>query len=487
MRRRPWPTRVRLTLIAVGALLTVLAVSDLVTLRLADSVVSLQALAELNTEVDLIAGGLNWDGSQATLGGQPLPATTIDGTPLEVDLVGPASLLFATRQPSLSAAQMRDLAAQARHQGPDETIVVDNRGRRRRVAWKALDPDVAGAGAVVLVHGVLPTGVYDGPSWLPPALAIVSLVVVLVGGGATYWTAGRVLRPVSEIAATARALSERDLHRRVETPVPGDELGQLVATLNGMLDRLERSFASLRSFTADASHELRAPLALMQAEVEVALGQERPAADCEPVLRSLQDGIAHLARLSDHLLLLARADARTLAPVPQRIWLPEFLDEAADRWQAAASRAGVELVVEAPAEAELTADRMLLRRVIDNLLDNAVRYTPPGGRVHLRGVVTPDGRRIEVEDDGPGIATEDRTRLFTRFARLEGARTPRTGGAGLGLAICAAIAEAHGGRITVVDGCKAGARFVLELPTRRHPRGRARSPARRAGSQMPRR
>ena len=385
---------------------------------------------------------------------------------MEIDLVGPVGLLFASRDPALSAGQMRDLAAQARQQSPGETVVVDSRGRRRRVAWKALDPDVAGAGTVVLVHGVLPTGLYDGPSWLPPALAIVSLVVLLVGGGATYWTAGRVLRPVSEIAAAARSLSERDLHRRVETPVPRDELGQLVATFNAMLDRLERSFASLRSFTADASHELRAPLALMQAEVEVALGQERPAAEYEASLRSLRDGIAHLARLSDHLLLLARSDARALAPEPQRIWLAELLDEAADRWQAAASSAGVELVVEAPAEGDLMADRTLLRRVIDNLLDNAIRYTGPGGRVHLRAVVTPKTRRIEVEDGGPGIALEDRVKLFTRFARLENARTPGAGGAGLGLAICAAIAEAHGGRITVTDGCKTGARFVVELPTR---------------------
>lgn len=466
MSRRPWPTRVRLTLIAVGALLAVLAVFDLVTLRLVDRVVSAQASAGLNTSVDLIARGLRWDGVRATLGGgEPLPETAIDGTPLEVDLVGPTGLLFASREPALSAGQVRDLAAQVRQQGPSPDVVTDTRGQRRRVAGKALDPQAAGAGAVVLVSGVLPTGFYDGPSWLVAALPVASLVVVLVGGGATYWTAGRVLRPVSEIAATARALSERELHHRVEASVPGDELGQLVITLNAMLDRLERSFASLRSFTADASHELRAPLALMQTEIEVALGRERPPSDYERVLRSLHDRIAHLARISDQLLLLARSDARTLAPDLQRIWLAELLDEAADRWQAASVRCGVEVVVEAPAEGELMADRTLLQRVIDNLLDNAIRHTRPRGRVHLRGAVMSGTCRIEVEDGGPGIAIEDRSKLFTRFARLESARTPGAGGAGLGLAICAAIAEAHRGTITVTGGCGTGARFVLELPT----------------------
>jgi len=467
MIRRPWPTRVRLTLIAVGALTVVLVVFDLLTLRLADAVVSLQALAELNTEVDLVARGLRWDGSQATLGsGHQLPSTAVDGTPLEIDLVGRQGLLYASHTPALTRGQMQDLAMRARQHGADSTTVIDSHGERQRVAWQTLDPSVAGPGTVVLVHGVLPTGVYDGPSWGPPVLAAASLFVLLVGGGATFWTAGRVLRPVSEIAATARALSERDLHRRVETPVPDDELGILVVTFNGMLDRLERSFASLRSFTANASHELRAPLALLQAEVEVALGQPWSAAKHEPVLRSLQDGITHLARLSDHLLLLARSDASTLVPEPQRIWLAEFLDEAADRWQPAALRAGVELVVEAPAEGDVTADPTLLRRVIDNLLDNAIRYTPRGGHVHLRGEVRPDSVRFEVEDDGTGIAIENRARLFGRFVRLESGRTPGAGGAGLGLAICAAIVDAHQGRIVVADGSKTGVRFVVELPSR---------------------
>ncbi len=460
-------TRWRLTLIAVVVLMAVLAVLDLAVLKAADLVVSYQTQAGLATEVDLMARGMRWDGARARLGDQPLPLAAPDGTPLEVDLVGLTGLLYANREPALPDPLVRSLAAEVRRgHGLAYNIIPDVRGETRRVGGKELPPETAGPGAVVLVSGRGPTGFYDGLRWLPPVMVLSSLAVLLAGGLATYWTAGRALRPVSGIAAFARELSERDLHRRVDVAVPKDELRELVMTFNAMLDRLERSISSLRGFTADASHELRAPLALMRAEVEVALAAERSDAEYQRVLRSLDAEIGRLARIADHLLLLARSDARTLTPSAEPIWLAELLDEAADRWRPVLERRQIEMVVEAPAEGHVAADRMLLRRLVDNLLDNAVRHTPRGGRIHARGAFAGSCCRIEIEDTGPGIAAADRAKVFVRFARLDGARTREAGGAGLGLAICAAIAEAHGGSIAIASAPETGARFVVSLPER---------------------
>jgi signal transduction histidine kinase len=230
-----------------------------------------------------------------------------------------------------------------------------------------------------------------------------------------------------------------------------------------MLERLEATFGSLQRFTADASHELRAPLSVMRSQVEVALNRQREPADYERVLRSVLDQVQHLTRISDQLLLIARADAGELHPKPEPIDVVDFIHEMALPWQAAAESRRLEFAVEVPDSGELQADPALTRRAIDNLLDNAFHYAPELSTVRLAVRQEDSDWVFEVSDEGPGIPPDQRERIFERFARADSARTRSGGGAGLGLALSAAIATAQGGSLELVDRPAPGATFRLRL------------------------
>jgi signal transduction histidine kinase len=231
-----------------------------------------------------------------------------------------------------------------------------------------------------------------------------------------------------------------------------------------MLARLEANFDSLHRFTADASHELRAPLSVITSQVEVALNRQREPADYERVLGSVLEQVRHLTRISGQLLLIARADAGELRPERERIDVVDFVHESAARWQATTQSRRLELLVEVPDAGELEADGALTQRVIDNLLDNACRYAPELSTVRLAAYVEESSWVFEVSDEGPGIPADQRGRIFERFARVETARTRDGGGAGLGLALGAAIAAAQGGSLELVERPEPGATFRLRLP-----------------------
>jgi two-component system, OmpR family, sensor kinase len=271
---------------------------------------------------------------------------------------------------------------------------------------------------------------------------------------------------VRTIAGTARSISERDLHRRVDVNAPPDELGELVDTFNAMLDRLEAGFQSMGRFTADASHELRAPLALMRSEVEGTLSRARSKDEYRRALESVQGEVEHLSRVADQLLILARADAGALVPAKESVDVADFLHETAARWEPAAEARGARIEVTAPSSGYVEADPALLRRVVDNLVDNAVRHTNAGTAVAVRAYSADGGWNVEVADHGPGIPPEFRDRVFSRFSRPDTARSPEDGGAGLGLALSEAIARAHGGKLSLEDDAPDGAVFRLYLPTR---------------------
>jgi heavy metal sensor kinase len=293
---------------------------------------------------------------------------------------------------------------------------------------------------------------------------VIGLVIAATTLG--YWVSGRALSPVRAMASTAREISERDLNRRIHLDLPqGDELGELAATFNAMLARLEAGFTGLQRFTADAAHELRAPLALMRTQVEVILRRERTTSEYQASHRALLAEIERLSRMADQLLLLARADAGALSPRLESVDLSEFLEEVVERWRVVAREHQLRLEAELPLEGSVTADADLLRRLVDNLLDNAVRHTPPGGRISLTATRTDGHWQIAVEDGGPGVDPALRPRIFERFTRADAARQRETGGAGLGLSLCAAIAVAHGGSIALEPPLRdGGARFVVRLP-----------------------
>jgi heavy metal sensor kinase len=294
-------------------------------------------------------------------------------------------------------------------------------------------------------------------------LAIVVGLLAVSASLAGYWLAGRALRPVRQIAATARDLSEHDLHRRLNLDLPNDELGELADTFNAMLARLEAAFDSLRQFTADAAHELRAPLTLVRAELELALNRPRSVGTYEGTLRSVLVEAERLSRMVDQLLMLARADAGALEARVQEVDVSDLLEETASRWRPLAREKNVQLLADIPESGTLRGDPDLLRRMLDNLIDNALRNTPSGGSVRISCSRDPENWSIAVEDTGPGVEESLRASLFERFTRADPARGRDTGGAGLGLSLCAIIARLHGGRITLEDGGP-GARFVTLLP-----------------------
>src|SRR5262249_9133774 len=239
--------------------------------------------------------------------------------------------------------------------------------------------------------------------------------------------------------------SERDLHRRVDVKAPDDEVGQLVLTFNRMLARLEAGFAALRSFTADASHELRSPLTLMRTELENVLTGRRPAPEREPALRVLQQEVLHMSRMVDTLLMLARVDAGQLKPAREQLNVFDFVHETAARWLTTAAEKGVNMEVEVPDSGTMLADPSLTRTILDNLIDNAIRHSPAGSRLRVSASRYDGDWSIEVRDQGPGVDPRERGRVFERFAREDSVRTKGTsGGAGLGLPLSLAFARLQG-------------------------------------------
>jgi two-component system heavy metal sensor histidine kinase CusS len=231
-----------------------------------------------------------------------------------------------------------------------------------------------------------------------------------------------------------------------------------------MLDRLEQAFENLQRFTADAAHELRAPLALMRTQVEVTLRRQRAPAEYVAGYRFLMGEIERLSRLADQLFLLARADAGALVPERAPLDLSDLVEEVVERWRPMAREREARLQGRTVGTGMIAADEELLRRVLDNLIDNGLRHTPRGGSVTVEARHMEREWQIVVHDTGPGVEPGVRPRLFERFARADAARARATGGAGLGLSLCAAIVNAHGGSIALEEAAT-GARFVPRLPT----------------------
>jgi signal transduction histidine kinase len=255
----------------------------------------------------------------------------------------------------------------------------------------------------------------------------------------------------------------------VDVPTPDDEVGELKATFNQLLARLDQSFQSLRRFTADASHELRSPLTLIRTELDVLLTRARQVDDYQLALRGVQDEVEHMSRVIDQLLVLAQADAGNLHLLRKDIDVADFVEETAARWQALAEARGVSLEVRSPSTGVVDGDPVLLRTVIDNLVDNAIRYSPTLALVTLSAQRSDGEWLIEVSDQGPGVPPDMRDRIFERFARADSVRTRRGGGVGLGLALSTAVVKAHGGRLELVDSNGQGASFRMHLPTKETP------------------
>lgn len=294
------------------------------------------------------------------------------------------------------------------------------------------------------------------------AMAILTLVVGIVGG---WWISGRIVRPIQKISETAALISATSLNRRIETIALDQELIQLGNVLNATFGRLEQSFTRLTQFTADASHELRTPLAVIQCQMELALGKPRTPESYQQTLEVCLKSSDRMRSLIDGLLVLARTDAERLELRPVAVDLRDVAEDAISHLQDKAASAEIELECVVPEEnLKVLADPRFLAQIPANLIDNAIQHTPAGGKISVEVRREGDKAVLAVRDTGPGIAAEHITHLFERFYRVDAGRSRRHGGSGLGLAICRSLVEAHNGTITCESRPGEGCLFKVCLP-----------------------
>jgi two-component system, OmpR family, sensor kinase len=291
-------------------------------------------------------------------------------------------------------------------------------------------------------------------------LIIVGPIALLLSSALGYLLAGAALRPVERMRAEAAAISGEDPGRRLHPGKARDEITRLGETLNAMLERLERAIARERSFVADASHELRTPLALMKAELDLALRKPRSAPELEEALRSTAAETDRLVRLAEDLLVLAQADDGRLPLRRDELRADELLATVQEAFHARAEASGRTIETEAANGVVLTGDRLRLQQALGNLVDNALRHG--SGDVSLTAVDRNGRVELHVVDEGRGFPQDFLPRAFERFGRADEART--SSGAGLGLTLAAAIAEAHRGSAHATNRDGGGADVWLSLP-----------------------
>ncbi|MFP5264973.1 MAG: sensor histidine kinase [Blastocatellia bacterium] len=296
-------------------------------------------------------------------------------------------------------------------------------------------------------------------------LAIANPVALLLASLGGLWIANKALRPVDRLTRAAERIGRGSLNERVAEVGSNDEMGRLAATFNEMISKLEQAFERERRFTADASHELKTPLAVLRGDIEVALRRDRPPEEYRRVLASSLEEIARLTKLTDDLLTLARSDAgeRVLELEPVR--LDELAAEAHAYIQPLARSVGITLSYDAPRPPVIVeGDEKRLKQLLVNLLDNAIKYTPSGGSVRLALAVEGASALVEVSDTGRGIPAGALPHVFERFYRQSDPKDSRVTGFGLGLAISKWIVDAHGGDIEVDSADGKGSRFRVRLP-----------------------
>jgi len=320
------------------------------------------------------------------------------------------------------------------------------------------------AGDVVLVVG---TSLEDQEAALARLLGLMLAggpVGVLLASWVGWLVAGGALRPVERLRVEAEAISGSEPGRRLPVPATRDELARLGESLNRMLGRLEDALERERRFVGDASHELRTPLANLKAELELALRRARSAEELTAALRSAATETDRLARLGEDLLILARTAGGHVPLRRERLDVDQLLRDEVASFVGRAAELGISLSVVASDRVYAEVDGTRVRQAIGNLIDNALRHTPSGAQVQVSLIATDDGPTIEVADSGEGFSPEFLDLAFDPFSRSDSTRSRIGGGAGLGLPIVLAIAEAHGGSVTARNRPEGGASVVLRLP-----------------------
>jgi heavy metal sensor kinase len=291
----------------------------------------------------------------------------------------------------------------------------------------------------------------------------VILVLASLGG---YFLARKSLAPVALMDQQTRSISAGNLSSRLDVPNPRDEVGRLATTINDLLARLDAAFQEQQRFIADSSHELRTPVTVVRTEAEVALEHERDAKEYQASLALIRDEAERLSRIVEDLFILTRQPLESPALMRESVSLDELVRECARAAQVLANRKGLRFDFPSPPEITMKGDDELLKRMVLNLLDNAVKFTPAGGEIRLALSAQNGDALITIADTGVGIPPDDQRRVFDRFYRVDKARSRALGGAGLGLSIAHWIVEAHQGKLSLESKVGVGSTFTVQLPLR---------------------
>jgi heavy metal sensor kinase len=331
--------------------------------------------------------------------------------------------------------------------------------------WRALTGASLIAGRAVVLRVSRSEERLRGQLWeVFVVLAFGLPVIVILAGAGGYGLAQRALAPIDRLASEARRITAERLHERLSVPNQHDEIGRLAAVINETLGRLESSFEQLRRFTADASHELRTPLSVIRGIGEAGLGETRTPAEYKEVMGSMLEEVDRLTNLVDTLLRLSHGDAGTVRLSRQAVDLGQLTRDVVTSLGILAEERHQRLKIDLADGVVVTADRLVLREAVTNIVDNAIKYSPTASTIDVRVRAEANQAILTVADQGPGIAIEHRERIFDRFFRLDEARSRDNGGTGLGLAIAKWAVEANGGHVSVGDGPTGGSAFRIALP-----------------------
>jgi signal transduction histidine kinase len=356
--------------------------------------------------------------------------------------------------PMLSTAELR----QAQHSRLLLTNSAEGERERLMAAPLAHHPGWVAAASVSL------EALDSTLSHVTRELLIAGAALVAAAGLGAYGLARAALSPVERLRREVAALSERDMTPGVGVPRTRDEIAALATTMNQLLSRLQHALTRQRALVADASHELRTPFAVLRGELELAARPGRSRQELAAAVEQASEETARLARITEQLLFLARSDEDRIPPRREPTNIRLLLTRSAEHAASRASSAGVSCQVQAPANLTADVDPDRIGEAIDNLVDNALRFAPPGTPIVISASAAGPDLAIEVSDSGPGFPPEFLPHAFERFARPDSGRARSDGGAGLGLAIVSAIAHAHGGRATARNQPHGGAVAALELP-----------------------
>jgi two-component system, OmpR family, heavy metal sensor histidine kinase CusS len=294
-------------------------------------------------------------------------------------------------------------------------------------------------------------------------LLLLTPAVLLLAAAGGHLMSRTALKPVAALAIEARRINDRNLDTRLPISEANDELSHLSETLNQMLERIDKAFGSVRAFTGNASHELRTSISLLRTEIEVALHRPRPALEYRETLERLQNETQRMTTLIENLMALARADSGAETVKAEVIDVSQMMRQTEQTWRVSMQHALLEFRVEAADGLFILAEPVSMRRLLSILLENACRYTLPGGAVTLRAETEEDSVILSVRDTGIGIAAEHLPKIFDRFYRVVHQHESVQNGSGLGLALARWIADRHGASLEVESDPGSGSLFSLRI------------------------